>query len=369
HLAIQKKPGNQAYAILAAAPYTEGKSVFIVNANDFVEDSLLTAVRKKMQDRSIEASLVGYKVDSYFPGGYLVTKGNNVSDVVEKPGKGNEPSNLVRIVFDYFRDSDLLFSTLRKVKSPKGDVYEQAVSHLLRNGIMKAALVKYQGRWSPVKYPWHILTVIDHFLQNLKPKKSPNTQIAEDATLIGPVYMEEGVKIFEQSKVVGPCYLGRNVIIGNQSLVRESVIEEGSVIGFGCDVTRSYIGPKSWFHANYIGDSVIGKNVSFGSGTVTANLRLDEKEVPSIVSGEKIQTGLRKLGVICGDDVRVGVHASFMPGVKIGQKSIVGPSVLCLDDVPSGTVSFVEQKLMTKKNKQNRVRKERQTFQKKISGR
>src|SRR3990170_1137514 len=40
HLAIQKKPGNQAYAILAAAPYTEGKSVFIVNANDFVEDSL-----------------------------------------------------------------------------------------------------------------------------------------------------------------------------------------------------------------------------------------------------------------------------------------------------------------------------------------
>ena len=368
-LTIQKKPGNQAYAILAAAPYVKGKSVLIVNANDFVEDSLLTDVRKHIKDKSTEASLVGYKVNSYFPGGYLVTEGKYVRDVIEKPGVGNEPSNLVRIVFDYFRESDVLFSTLRKIKSPKGDIYEQAVSQLLRSKILKATLVKYRKKWSPLKYPWHMLPVSEHFLRNLKGYRGRNTQIAKDAVLSGPVYIEDGVKIFEQSKIVGPCYLGKNVIIGNHTLVRKSVVEEGSVLGFGCDVTRSYIGPKSWFHANYLGDSVIGKNVSFGSGAVTANLRLDEKEILSMVSDEKIQTGLRKLGVICGDDVRVGVHASLMPGVKIGQGSVVGPNVVCLDDVSSDTVYFVEQKVVAKKKTQYIGKKERQSFRKKISGR
>ena len=37
-------------------------------------------------------------------------------EIVEKPGKGHEPSNLVNLVFDYFPDISTFFDILRIMK-------------------------------------------------------------------------------------------------------------------------------------------------------------------------------------------------------------------------------------------------------------
>ena len=91
---------------------------------------------------------------------------------------------------------------------------------------------------------------------------------------------------------------------------------------------------------SYIGDSIVSDNCSFGAGTITANFRFDEGEVPIRVKGERISSGTDKLGVIMGHGCRTGCNATLMPGVKVGPHSIVGPGVVLYDDLlPDSSIS------------------------------
>ena len=78
--------------------------------------------------------------------------------------------------------------------------------------------------------------------------------------------------------IKGPAHIGENSIIANNSLVRGSMVGRDCVVGFTTEVTRSYLNKEVWMHSNYIGDSIIDSNVSFGAGSVTGNLRFDEAE-------------------------------------------------------------------------------------------
>jgi bifunctional UDP-N-acetylglucosamine pyrophosphorylase/glucosamine-1-phosphate N-acetyltransferase len=88
---------------------------------------------------------------------------------------------------------------------------------------------------------------------------------------------------------------------------------------------------------------VLGDDVSFGSGTVTANLRHDEANVRVSVDGQRLDTGRTKVGALVGSHVRVGVNASLMPGVCIGSGAAVGPGVVLSRDVSDGTMVTIKQ--------------------------
>ena len=75
-----------------------------MNAEDLVDEMLYEQLSMNIGGNHI--ALVGRKVIKYFPTGYYVLKGTNVVGVVEKPGEGNEPSDLAKVVFDYFPDSN-----------------------------------------------------------------------------------------------------------------------------------------------------------------------------------------------------------------------------------------------------------------------
>jgi bifunctional UDP-N-acetylglucosamine pyrophosphorylase/glucosamine-1-phosphate N-acetyltransferase len=129
------------------------------------------------------------------------------------------------------------------------------------------------------------------------------------------------------------------------------MIGAGSVVGFASEVARSWVGEKCWFHRNYVGDSVLEGRVAMGAGAVTANLRLDEGEVESVVKGKKTATGRVKLGLMSGAGVKIGVNSAVMPGVKIGGGSFLGPGTVLREDIPDGKAVFVEQKHVVKKNR------------------
>jgi bifunctional UDP-N-acetylglucosamine pyrophosphorylase/glucosamine-1-phosphate N-acetyltransferase len=65
-----------------------------------------------------------------------------------------------------------------------------------------------------------------------------------------------------------------------------------------------------------------------------------------------VDSGRRKLGVIVGDDVKIGINASLMPGVKIGSRSWIGPGVVLEKDVPTGTIVVLKQQLVRKRRHQ-----------------
>lgn len=335
-LVIQNKPKGMADAILAAKEVIEGE-VLIVNAEDILEP-------KAYQMTGGDVSLAGLQVKKYFPGGYLKVEGDSVKGIVEKPGEGNEPSDLVKLVVDYFKDGKKLVEYLEKVSDPersrRDDQYEVALDKMISEGL-EVRFSKYDGKWFPLKYPWHVLDITAYFLSKVEQQISSGSIVSEKAVIEGKVVIEEGAKVFEGAVIKGPAYIGKNCIVGNNSMVRESDLEEGCVTGFNSDITRSYIGANSWFHTNYIGDSVIEGDFGMGSGAVLANLRLDNQTIK--IGEEKLDTDRHKLGLIAGKGSRVGVNVSTMPGVRIGSNSLVGPGVVLHEDVKDNTKIIVKQ--------------------------
>ena len=79
-------------------------------------------------------------------------------------------------------------------------------------------------------------------------------------------------------------------------------------------------------HFAYVGDSILGNRVNLGAGTKLANLRFRAGQVKVKPPQGSIDTGLRKLGAILGDDVQTGCNSVTNPGTILGKKSFVLPN-------------------------------------------
>jgi bifunctional UDP-N-acetylglucosamine pyrophosphorylase/glucosamine-1-phosphate N-acetyltransferase len=201
-----------------------------------------------------------------------------------------------------------------------------------------------------------------YFLNTItKSRIHPHAKIDKSAKISGPVIIEKNVRILEGAKISGPAFISEGTIIGNQTLIRSSSIGQNTVVGFASEITRSYIADECWFHNNFVGDSVIGPNSSFGSGAVLANLRFDEGIIKSQVSGVEMSTGKQKFGAVIGTGVRVGVGALLMPGVKVGQNSMVGPGVILTKDLNENLRCLVKQQHEISDNRVSNIH-DRQKF-------
>jgi len=329
----QTDPSGMKGALMAAKDLVlDDDGIFVVSSNDVVEPQLWTELQKALQ-QDVDGLMVGYRVDEYFPGGYLELNENGfVKTIVEKPGAGNEPSDLVNLVAHLHRDVSHFYAALESVSSESDDLYECALQKLF-NEQKKYSVVAYDGFWQPVKYPWHLLDLNDFFLGQLKRSIADDSQIAETAVINGEVVIESGVRVFDHSVINGPAYIGKNSIVANFAMVRGSSLGERCVAGSFTEIARSLLQDDVWTHKNYVGDSIIGNNVSFGSGTVTGNLRLDEGEIAVNIQEAKVNSGRNKLGLITGENIRVGINTSFMPGVKIGSDCMLGAELNVAQDI------------------------------------
>jgi bifunctional UDP-N-acetylglucosamine pyrophosphorylase/glucosamine-1-phosphate N-acetyltransferase len=276
-------------------------------------------------------------VEEYFPGGYLVVDdAGNVKGIVEKPGEGNQPSNLVNIVVHLHTRPKELLEHIAAAATSADDVYEKAISNMIGDG-HKVEAVRYNGFWKAIKYPWDVFIVMEYFLKRMEGNISPKASISPTAVIEGEVLIEEGVRVLENAVIRGPCYIGRDSVIGNGVLVRGgNNIGEGCVVGYGTEIKRCYIGDRCWFHRNYFGDSIVGSGCSFGAGTVTANVRLDGGNIRVKIGDNSIDTGFDYLGAFIGNGVRTGINAGIMPGVRIGAGCFVGPHLCLTKDLPPG---------------------------------
>lgn len=365
---VEQKNLNEGMAggVLSAAPIVGDEPVFIVSSNDLVDVSAFEMAAKAVRNGKDDGFMIAKKVSSYFPGGYLKRDADAMlQGIVEKPGEGNEPSDLVNLVIHFYRKPMKLFEALESAKSTRDDRYEVAVDTLLRSGFRMRALT-YDGYWQALKYPWHVFDVWKFLFSGMKKKVSKSAVVAPSAVIRGDVVIEDGVKIFDHATVQGPCYIGKNSVVANNALVRESHIGADCVVGYSTEVARSYLGDMVWTHSNYIGDSVIGNNTSFGAGCVTGNLRLDEKNIVLTLQDEKVDSGLAKFGLVTGEGVRVGINTSFMPGVKIGGGSFIGAGIVVAQDVEPGKFVYGKSELVIKDNMAKADMKEREKFKKKI---
>lgn len=143
-----------------------------------------------------------------------------------------------------------------------------------------------------------------------------------------PLYIGAGAIVEPGSYIAGPAYIGDGVRVRHGAYVRENCIFlSGSLLGHASEAKSALFLPHAKApHFAYVGDSVLGHKVNLGAGTKISNLRVtsaDNSTVEFEVEGEKIDTGLRKLGAILGDRVQVGCNAVFNPGALVGPDCIV----------------------------------------------
>lgn len=327
-LIVQKELGLS-NAVYAAKDFIQGE-VFIINNIDIVNYKYIyEQITQFKKDNKV--ILFAKKMEEYFPGGYIYFK-NKTLKIVEKPDPKNLPSNLVKIVCDYFSDFKDFISVFSKTKNNIEGEYEKYLeNYCLRN---KTKLIEYNDFWLSLKYPWHTLEVAKFYLSKIKKSFiSKKASIAKNVILEGPVYIEDNVKIYEYSKIIGPTFIGKNTIVGNFTLINNCMIGANSLVGGYSEITRSYLGNEVYLHRNYIGDSVLENNILLGAGAITANMRFDKNIIKSVVKEKKLETGCNKLGAIIGSDVKIGINASLLPGVKISSKKIIYPSSLVNKDI------------------------------------
>jgi len=372
---LKEKYFGMGYAVsLGLEAVNPSDSIFITQAHDVLDFEFYS---KLLRTASIdpEAILVAARrVESYFPGGYLIPLANPGSDetspfaiqgIVEKPDKGAEPSNWINVVAHYIPNAGELADALRNETGAQNDGYERALTSLMQQ--RQTIAIPHEAPTASLKYPWHVLDIMELLLEKISGLHiHRSVHVAEGASVHGAVILSEGVRLYPGASVVGPAYVGAGTILGQGSLIRGSMTGRNCVIGHGTEVARSWLSDDVWLHSNYIGDSVIDSNVSFGSGTIVANLRLDESIISMRVNGERIDTSRRKLGVVVGTGARIGINVSLMPGIVVGRNAVVGPGVVLNSNVPDAKCVWVQQQLTLSENTKRVVLEGRNDFRSKL---
>lgn len=142
-----------------------------------------------------------------------------------------------------------------------------------------------------------------------------------------PVLVGKGTVIEEGALIKGPAIIGDNCFIAHGAYIREGAIIGNNVkIGHSVEVKNSIVLNNSRIaHFNYIGDSIIGNDVNFAGGAITANFRLDGAKIKIKHDGGEIETGLVKFGAIVGDSSRIGVNVVLNPGTILSKNTKVFP--------------------------------------------
>jgi len=338
---IQERPKGMGNALWQARDLIKGQFLLLnaerVDCQEIIE---------KIKEEKAKIVLVGHHTDNPELYGMMRLRGARVLEIIEKPKKGKEPSN-VKVVGVYLLEPEF-FSYYQKVRKEKYD-FEKALSNYLKENGAKLVFLKTPEVFS-LKYPWQLFDIQKYLFDRfLKRKIEKSTQILKNVGIEGNVCIGENTRIFEGATIKGPCYIGENCIVGNNSLIREYTnLENNVLIGAFAEVTRSIFQEDIHTHSGYFGDSIFGKGCRLGAGTITANVRIDRGEIKVKIKNEKVKTGLNSLGVIMGENSKTGIHCSLMPGVLIGSNCIVGPNSLVFENIEDNTNFYTEFKRIKK---------------------
>ncbi len=166
-------------------------------------------------------------------------------------------------------------------------------------------------------YPWNILDANQLVLEEVGSMISKNAEIRPGVVMENPIAIGDGA-------VLGPnCFIRKYSVIGKNCRVGNAVETKNSIIMDDSNIA----------HLSYVGDTIIGRNVNVGGGTIFANLRFDEKTVGMNLDGKVVDSGRRKLGGIIGDNVKFGVNCVVMPGKKIWPNMLIPPTLVIDEDI------------------------------------
>ncbi|MBO8175312.1 MAG: NTP transferase domain-containing protein [Thermococcus sp.] len=327
-----------ARAIYSAKEYIEGESFLAVNGDIYFERDAVKALLQAF--RKADAVLLVKEFEDLSHFGKIEVEGDYIREIKEKPGNVRGYANLGIYLF-----KPDVFEFIEKTPVSKRGEYEitDTINLMIKAG-RKVAYAVYDGYWNDIGRPWDLLNLNEYILKNHL-RHEIRGIVEEGATIIPPVEIGEGTVVKSGAYIVGPVKIGKNCKIGPNCFIRPyTSIGNHCHIGNAVEIKNSIIMDHSNApHLNYVGDSIIGEHTNLGAGTITANLRHDNKTIKVEVKGKLEDSGRRKLGAIIGHNVKVGINVSIYPGRKIGSNSFVGPGVIVDKNIPSNSLVTVKQ--------------------------
>ena len=169
--------------------------------------------------------------------------------------------------------------------------------------------------------PWKITADIKEIIEALIPTLGTDFKVENGIAIHKSAVLEHGITLKRPIIIKGKCQVGANAYF------REGVFLDSSVkIGPGSEIKGSMIfSGTSIAHFNYIGNSIIGRNVNFEAGSIAANHynEREDKRICVSFNNQTIDTGLEKFGALVGDNSRIGANGVLSPGTILKKDSIV----------------------------------------------
>ncbi|MCQ2492511.1 MAG: UDP-N-acetylglucosamine pyrophosphorylase [Lachnospiraceae bacterium] len=173
------------------------------------------------------------------------------------------------------------------------------------------------------EYPWEVLPHIGEFILEYGKTLSEEEydHPADD------VWIHKSCKVFPTAYINGPCIIGKDTEVRQCAFIRgNALVGEGCVVGNSTELKNVIIFNNVEVpHYNYVGDSILGYHSHMGAGSITSNIKADRKNIEIMCDGEKVATGMRKIGAILGDWVEIGCGTILNPGSIVGHNSNVYP--------------------------------------------
>lgn len=182
--------------------------------------------------------------------------------------------------------------------------------------IAKDLLLKYT-------YPWEVLPHIkDYILElgNKLPEEEYN-KIGED------VWIHKTAKVYETAYIHGPAIICKDAEVRHCAFIRaNAIVGEGVVVGNSTELKNVILFNKVQVpHYNYVGDSILGYKAHMGAGSIMSNVKSDKKLVVIKDGKEQIETGIKKIGAMLGDEVEIGCGSVLNPGTIVGKHTNIYP--------------------------------------------
>ena len=169
---------------------------------------------------------------------------------------------------------------------------------------------------------------------------SKDTKIGKNVTIEPFVVFGAKVKIgnnviIKSFSHIENCKIENKVEIGPYARVRPgTVLKDGSKIGNFVEIKKSTLGKKSKVnHLTYIGDSIIGKSVNVGAGTITCNY-----------------DGVKKNKTKIKDNVFIGSNSSLVAPLTLEEGSVIGAGSVITKNVSKRSLALTRSSQTQLKN-------------------
>ena len=185
-------------------------------------------------------------------------------------------------------------------------------------------------------YPWETLPHIkDYILEigNTLPKEEYD-KVGED------VWIHKTAKVYETAYIHGPAIICKDAEIRHCAFIRaNAIVGEGAVVGNSTELKNVILFNKVQVpHYNYVGDSILGYKAHMGAGSIMSNVKSDKKLVVIKDGKEQIETGIKKIGAMLGDEVEIGCGSVLNPGTIVGKHTNIYPLSSVRGVIPANSI-------------------------------